>query len=228
MNCESTNVAIIGRTYIGATICFTSLNLSETDCSTLSIHRFASFAEPSWRVQGYAAAALMSSGQSNLPFAIVAGSQYPLAELCAKGVRPVRARLMIGLRRRFSTMVLFFVRFTALNTMAETALAEPLGKATRPASMEGKTPLYDPARGAELPAFDIVVPVPLHPGRLRTRGFNQAEMIARVMARERDLRVVTSAVVRVRRTRTQTARSLDIASCKNVRDAFRVCRPGSV
>lgn len=33
-------------------------------------------------------------------------------------------------------------------------------------------------------AADVVVPVPLHPARLRERGYNQAELIARPLARE--------------------------------------------
>jgi len=32
-------------------------------------------------------------------------------------------------------------------------------------------------------AADAVVPVPLHPSRLRERGYNQAELIARPLAR---------------------------------------------
>ena len=32
-------------------------------------------------------------------------------------------------------------------------------------------------------AADVVVPVPLHPARLRERGYNQAELIARPLAR---------------------------------------------
>jgi ComF family protein len=38
-------------------------------------------------------------------------------------------------------------------------------------------------RSAEEFAADVVVPVPLHPSRLRERGYNQAEVIARPLAR---------------------------------------------
>jgi ComF family protein len=37
--------------------------------------------------------------------------------------------------------------------------------------------------GATAISADVVVPVPLHPSRLRERGYNQAEMIARPLAR---------------------------------------------
>lgn len=38
-------------------------------------------------------------------------------------------------------------------------------------------------RSAEAFVADVVVPVPLHPSRLRERGYNQAELIARPLAR---------------------------------------------
>ena len=42
----------------------------------------------------------------------------------------------------------------------------------------------------ELPdGFDVLVPVPLHPRRLRTRGYNQAMIIARGLARRNGLPV---------------------------------------
>ncbi|MGA7786017.1 MAG: ComF family protein, partial [Candidatus Acidiferrales bacterium] len=38
-------------------------------------------------------------------------------------------------------------------------------------------------------AVDVVVPVPLHPARLRERGYNQAELIARPLARKLHLKL---------------------------------------
>ena len=36
---------------------------------------------------------------------------------------------------------------------------------------------------SKIPQFDIIVPVPLHPKKLKERGYNQSEMIARGMSR---------------------------------------------
>lgn len=47
-------------------------------------------------------------------------------------------------------------------------IAEPLG-----------TFLADRVRDTELPIPDLIIPVPLHPWRLRYRGFNQSTLIAR-------------------------------------------------
>ena len=47
-------------------------------------------------------------------------------------------------------------------------------------------------------AADVVVPVPLHPARLRERGYNQAELIARPLARELRLPCRSYLLVRTR------------------------------
>ena len=51
--------------------------------------------------------------------------------------------------------------------------------------------------GEDLKA-DVVVPVPLHSDRLRERGYNQAEMIARPLARRLGLKLESALLVRTR------------------------------
>jgi len=46
--------------------------------------------------------------------------------------------------------------------------------------------------------FDAIVPVPLHPLRQRERGYNQAELIARPLARRLGLKMATYLLVRTR------------------------------
>jgi ComF family protein len=78
----------------------------------------------------------------------------------------------------------------------------------------------------EFDAIDCVVPVPLHAARLRERGYNQAEAIARGVATERGISLVSDAIERTRHTRTQTRLGAD-TRLVNVRQAFRA-RPGAV
>jgi ComF family protein len=54
------------------------------------------------------------------------------------------------------------------------------------------------AREPELLTADVVVPVPLHPARLRERGYNQAEMIARPLTRRLKLKLGPYLLVRTR------------------------------
>lgn len=65
---------------------------------------------------------------------------------------------------------------------------------------------------------DAVVAVPLHPRRLRQRGFNQADILADALARKLEVPSIP-AVRRVRNTPSQTARD-EAARAENVSDAF--------
>jgi competence protein ComFC len=54
------------------------------------------------------------------------------------------------------------------------------------------------AREPDLAKADVVVPVPLHPARLKERGYNQAELIARPLARRLHLRFKAFLLVRTK------------------------------
>jgi ComF family protein len=69
-------------------------------------------------------------------------------------------------------------------------------------------------------APDAVVPVPLHPRRLRARGFNPAALIAREVARAARAPLDLRALARVRDTPSQTGLDRS-ARRRNVLDAFR-------
>jgi ComF family protein len=74
-------------------------------------------------------------------------------------------------------------------------------------------------------AADVVVPVPLHRQRQRERGFNQAELIARLIAREGRLPVDTHLLIRTKPTERHRA-GLDARDrSRSVAGAFRVARP---
>lgn len=71
---------------------------------------------------------------------------------------------------------------------------------------------------------DVIVPVPLHLGRLRWRGFNQAQYLAHRLARNTRVPVDALALQRIRPTVPQV--HLDEATRRrNVAGAFRVVRP---
>lgn len=78
-----------------------------------------------------------------------------------------------------------------------------------------------------LPAeHDVISPVPLHPARLRWRGFNQALLIARLLAPAWAAPVDPFLVRRVRDTPQQVGLA-DAARRRNLRGAFRA-RPDGV
>lgn len=68
-------------------------------------------------------------------------------------------------------------------------------------------------------AIEAVCPVPLHPRRWRERGYNQAELLARALARRLELPCFPDALRRLRYTGTQTR--LDASRrLVNLKDAF--------
>lgn len=77
----------------------------------------------------------------------------------------------------------------------------------------------------------ILIPIPLHPSRLRERGFNQAERIARALHAamgDQTIMLDTTVLVRTRDTGTQTHQLGRAARARNMRGAFSVAKPKRV
>ena len=73
---------------------------------------------------------------------------------------------------------------------------------------------------------DAVIPIPLHWTRKWSRGYNQAEILAREVATALGAELRTDILERCRRTRTQTKLSIE-GKAANVQGAFSV-RPGII
>lgn len=71
---------------------------------------------------------------------------------------------------------------------------------------------------------DLIIPVPLHADRQRERGYNQAALLARILASAVGVPITEEAVVRQKATRQQVLLSA-AERRENVKDAF-VCRGG--
>ena len=72
--------------------------------------------------------------------------------------------------------------------------------------------------------IDVLVPVPLHPRRLRERGFNQAEWICRGMSKVLGIEVDTEHLYRVRNNAHQAQTSFD-KRLANTEELFGVRYP---
>ncbi len=93
------------------------------------------------------------------------------------------------------------------------AIAEPLGKWLSARSLE-----------ADLLLPDLYIPVPLHPRRLRFRGFNQAELLAEALAKafapELNLPVLKNCLLRTRYTKSQMKTRSREERLGNLKNAF--------
>ena len=72
--------------------------------------------------------------------------------------------------------------------------------------------------------IEVIVPMPLHPKRLRERGYNQSEYIARGISDYTGIPVDVTHVTRVRNTPKQALQSSE-GRKQNVADAFAVNHP---
>jgi competence protein ComFC len=104
-------------------------------------------------------------------------------------------------------------------------------KAVHAVKFKGVSALAPPL-GAEMastlvewsPPVDVIVPVPLSQTRKRTRGYNQAELLAREIAKVTRLPIEPGALRRARATTPQTEYDT-IGRRLNVLDAFALGRP---
>ncbi|MBO5060435.1 MAG: ComF family protein [Clostridia bacterium] len=67
--------------------------------------------------------------------------------------------------------------------------------------------------------YDCIIPVPLHESRFKERGYNQSEILARVMSEHTGIPMLSDVLFRIRETKRQsTLKGLE--RIENVRNAF--------
>ena len=69
--------------------------------------------------------------------------------------------------------------------------------------------------------IDLISPIPLHRSRRRTRGFNQAELIARKLGKELGIPVSADTLLRSRKTKPQKELN-DQERRNNLKNAFKI------
>lgn len=67
----------------------------------------------------------------------------------------------------------------------------------------------------------VLIPIPLHKTRLRERGYNQSELLCRIIARETGIESDAKILERIRYTQSQTTLNA-VERSENVRNAFKV------
>ena len=72
--------------------------------------------------------------------------------------------------------------------------------------------------------YDLVIPIPLHRRRLRWRGFNQAALLARTVAKRMNCKLDVAAIARTTNSPPQTSQDRNQRR-QNVRGAFVVTSP---
>lgn len=81
-----------------------------------------------------------------------------------------------------------------------------------------------PIKEHQFPSYqeiDYLIPVPLHPSRLRERGFNQSELLAEVIGKNLGTPLLNDTLLRIKATQSQTKLSPG-ERIKNVKGAFAI------
>lgn len=69
--------------------------------------------------------------------------------------------------------------------------------------------------------IDLIIPVPIHSGRKKKRGYNQCEELAKVISKELNIPMETSILIRAKETRPQSGLST-IQRKNNMKNAFKL------
>jgi len=69
--------------------------------------------------------------------------------------------------------------------------------------------------------LDFIIPVPLHPKKLKRRGYNQSTYFAEGLSQAMDVSVLPYAITRLKDTKTQTNKSR-FSRWENVKDVFAI------
>ncbi|EHQ28324.1 ComF family protein [Mucilaginibacter paludis] len=80
----------------------------------------------------------------------------------------------------------------------------------------GATPAYQ--------TIDVVIPVPLHPKKLKLRGYNQSDHFAQGLAVKMNIQVDCENLIRLKHTQTQTKKSR-FSRYENMKEVFSVKKP---
>lgn len=56
-------------------------------------------------------------------------------------------------------------------------------------------------------SYDIIIPVPIHKARMRERGYNQSELIAKELAKKLELKVYTDVLIKIKNNKVQSTLS---------------------
>lgn len=88
--------------------------------------------------------------------------------------------------------------------------------------------MFDTLQRQPVNSADLIIPVPLHPSRERERGFNQAALLARELARLSHLLLDEHSVIRPVHTERHRAGMDSKARRDSVNDAFAVRHPDAI
>jgi ComF family protein len=85
---------------------------------------------------------------------------------------------------------------------------------------------------ANFPIFDLILPVPLHSKKLRHRGFNQSELIAKYLAKNMatgfEINLSKNNLIRIKYSQSQMNLKNTAERKENVKNSFKIKNPAEI
>lgn len=82
-------------------------------------------------------------------------------------------------------------------------------------------------KNIDIARIDAIIPIPLHPVRQRSRGFNQALLLANSVSRKYGIPVINNNLIKTRQTQPQSGLNRS-SRLENMKNTFRVNRPEAI
>jgi ComF family protein len=113
---------------------------------------------------------------------VAAHAERPLCRLCRTGFYAFDFARSFAVYNEALTSAILVLKYDQITRLGDWFAA-------RLAEVAARTP--------DLLSFDVLVPVPLHADRKRERGYNQAELIAKPLARRLTVKLAPDSMVRI-------------------------------
>ena len=72
-------------------------------------------------------------------------------------------------------------------------------------------------------SYDIIIPVPIHKKRMKTRGYNQSELIARELAKTYGNKMYTDVLIKIKNNKAQSTLNKEERE-NNAKNVYKLCK----
>ena len=76
-------------------------------------------------------------------------------------------------------------------------------------------------------SYDIIIPVPMHPARIRKRGYNQSALLAKELAKSLEMKVYTNVLLKIKNNKVQSTLNKKERE-KNKKNVYKLVKPEKI
>ena len=76
-------------------------------------------------------------------------------------------------------------------------------------------------------SYDIIIPVPMHPARIRKRGYNQSALLAKELAKSLEMKVYTNVLLKIKNNKVQSTLNKKERE-ENTKNVYKLVKPEKI